>query len=691
LASSGTIGIAGSFTPGTNTFTITGSTINFNGAGAQTIPAFNYNNLTSSSSGARTLASSGTIGIAGSFTPGTNTFTITGSTIDFNGAGPQSIPAFNYNNLTSSSSGTRTLPSSGTIGIAGTFTPGTNSYTITGSTIDFNGSGAQAMPAFNYNSLTSSSSGTRTLASSGTIGIAGGFTPGTNTFTITGSTINFNGAGAQSIPAFNYNNLTISGARGAANITLASSGTIGMAGALTDTSTHNAGNGLVTTGSTVDYNGTAAQTITALSPLVAGNSTYNNLTISNTTAAVTASTNFSTGGNFSVNPSAIFAPGSAVVISGSGTLIGNGTVQVTRATGSTDFTGQYTITNKSLANLTVEFTGAAGQGNGSNSFGSLKINNSSGVSLSGSITIDGILTLASGNITTGSNKVIVSSTGSVSRTSGYIFGNLQKNVATGATAETFEIGDASNYTPIDVSFSSVTVAGDLTASTSTGDHPSISSSTINTAKTVNRYWTVTNSGIVFTNYSATFNFVAGDLDGGANTSALVVGKFSSGSWSYPTVGTRTAGSTQATGLTSFSDFQLGEAGVPNIGIVKDVTPTGPQEPGTELTYTVTFTNSGSTSAQSLVITDPNSNNADPLQRVFANVDYKVGSASISNPWTATIEFSNDGGATWAYAPVSGAGGAPAGYDRLVTNIRWTVNGSLTISASGSVSFISRIR
>ena len=33
---------------------------NFNGAGAQTIPAFGYNNLTSSSTGARTLASSGT-------------------------------------------------------------------------------------------------------------------------------------------------------------------------------------------------------------------------------------------------------------------------------------------------------------------------------------------------------------------------------------------------------------------------------------------------------------------------------------------------------------------------------------------------------------------------------------------------------------------------------------------------------
>src|SRR5439155_367099 len=152
-------------------FTTTGSTIDFNGSGAQTIPAFNYNNLTSSSNGPRTLANSGTIGIRSAVPRVSNTFTTTGSTIDFKGSGAQTIPAFNYNNLTSSSSGPRTLANSGTIGIAGTFAPGTNTFTTTGSTIDFNGSGAQTIPAFNYNNLTSSSSGTRTLASSGTIGI----------------------------------------------------------------------------------------------------------------------------------------------------------------------------------------------------------------------------------------------------------------------------------------------------------------------------------------------------------------------------------------------------------------------------------------------------------------------------------------------------------------------------------------
>ena len=253
----GTIRVAGAFNPVATavTYVTTGNTVDFNGTGAQTIPAFNYNNLTSSSSGTRTLASSGTIGVGGTFTPGGNSYTVTGSTVNFNGAGPQTIAAFGYNNLTSSSTGARTLAASGTIGVAGTFTPGTNAYTVTGSTVDFSGTGAQTIPAFAYFNLTSSSSGARTLPSGQTVFVAGAFTPGTNVYTITGSTLDFNGAGPQTIAAFGYNNLTSSssGAR-----TLAASGTIGVAGTFTPGT-----NAYTVTGSTVDFSGTGAQTIPA--------------------------------------------------------------------------------------------------------------------------------------------------------------------------------------------------------------------------------------------------------------------------------------------------------------------------------------------------------------------------------------------------------------------------------------------
>jgi uncharacterized repeat protein (TIGR01451 family) len=197
---------------------------------------------------------------------------------------------------------------------------------------------------------------------------------------------------------------------------------------------------------------------------------------------------------------------------------------------------------------------------------------------------------------------------------------------------------------------------------------------------------LTNSGIGFTSYSATFNFVSADLDAGANTSRFVVGRCSSG-WSYPAVGAITSINTQAIGLTAFGAFQLGEGGPPSIQLVKSVDASGTALPGTELGYTVAFTNSGATAAQDLVLTDP----------VPANTDFKVGSTAQSLGSTGlgvTVTYSNDNGTSWSYTPVSGGGSAPAGYDRNVTHVRWAFAGNLSQTApnnSGNVSFTTRIR
>ncbi len=113
-------------------------------------------------------------------------------------------------------------------------------------------------------------------------------------------------------------------------------------------------------------------------------------------------------------------------------------------------------------------------------------------------------------------------------------------------------------------------------------------------------------------------------------------------------------------------------------------------PGTDITYSIAFSNSGDTAAQQFVLVDPNPSTSLKLND---NTDFKVGSVTgaLGSLTSVTVAYSNDGGATWTYVPASGAGGAPAGYDRNVTHIRWTFAGSLTSGSSGSVGFTTRIR
>lgn len=218
-------------------------TVQYNSASAQTIVNGNYSSL-NGTGGNRTLSSTGTVGISGTFTVGAGTYTVTGSTVDFDGAS-QNIPAFTFNNLTCSGSGDKTAAGaltvngalivssgrilnmgtnllSGTIAsTSGTGTIRTQNTTSTPvpagktwtQTIKYDASGAQTIVNGNYSSL-DGTGGNRTLSSTGTIGISGAFTKGSGTYTITSSTVNFNGITRQYVPAFTFNNLTVNKSSG---------------------------------------------------------------------------------------------------------------------------------------------------------------------------------------------------------------------------------------------------------------------------------------------------------------------------------------------------------------------------------------------------------------------------------------------------------------------------------------------
>ncbi|MBL0047186.1 MAG: PKD domain-containing protein [Bacteroidetes bacterium] len=89
------------------------------------------------------FSGSATTGIATgiSFTTGA------ASTIDYTSASSQTITAYDYANLSSSGGGDRLLDNSDNIGVSGDFTPGASNYDVSNSTVVFNGSALQTVPA----------------------------------------------------------------------------------------------------------------------------------------------------------------------------------------------------------------------------------------------------------------------------------------------------------------------------------------------------------------------------------------------------------------------------------------------------------------------------------------------------------------------------------------------------------------
>jgi hypothetical protein len=227
----------------------------------------------------------------------------------------------------------------------------------------------------------------------------------------------------------------------------------------------------------------------------------------------------------------------------------------------------YTGLNTVAGYTGVAYAGTVAQATGTelpSSITNLTINNSNDVTLNNNTPVSGILTLTSGKLTTNTNTLSISNTGSVSRLSGYVNGNLQKYIATGATSSSFEVGTPNGYSPVSIVFGTVSTADNLTVSAFQSTHPNAATP----ANALQRYWNMTPGGLLaFDVYNATFTYLAADFNTGVveatDEAGLTIGKYSSG-WSFPAIGTRTpggsadGGSIQATGLTSFSSFAIGK-------------------------------------------------------------------------------------------------------------------------------------
>ena len=235
------------------------SGVSFSVAGTMTVNGtFTPGATTHVISGAGTLTGSGEIDVTlVSATALTSQFSITNRTlsnmtVEYRGAGNQSMLGTTYGHLTTAGSGTKTLLGTTTvngnlaIGVSTTLNGGGQSLNVGGNwsnsgtfthasgTVTFNGNAAQAITGnTNFNNfIVTNSASNISLASSYAMGVEGTFTPnGTSFGSQTGSTINFNGANAQTIPAFNFVNMSVNGGG-----TKTLSGAVTVSGVMTLTS-----------------------------------------------------------------------------------------------------------------------------------------------------------------------------------------------------------------------------------------------------------------------------------------------------------------------------------------------------------------------------------------------------------------------------------------------------------------------
>jgi hypothetical protein len=569
LANSGTIGICGTYTPGIGAITVTGSTINFNGTGAQTINAVAYNNLTISNNrgGATLTLAAGTITVPGVFNPTVSNYvpSFTGNTVTLTGAAGQAVPAFTYNNLTIGTGNlARTFASSGTIAIAGTFTPGTGVHTTTGSTVMFNGTVDQTVPVFtsttasrSYHHLiiegTGSFTPSRTWNGTGTNGITGNMTVNGGQFrqTTTGGSVTFVIDGDLNITNANARfmqhsgttttnvttitgNLVMSAGRLEYNPSSSGAGTINLVGNIQHTG------GLVSTLSSTANNGTfnfngpltSTRTISTstgnvffyVNPvIVSGDRTVqllNNMSCQDGSFTVQSGATLDAGLNtLTINRSAgtrqFITQSSAQLRTASGSGVVGTILLVGGATSSLNTGTYYTFTgnNQSTGFVAPTAVSTAGRINW-NGTGNLTLDASVTISDQLNMNTDGHIVLGSVNLTIASAATL-SGPFSASRMiradgSGFLIRSI--TAAGVGIPFTWPIGETTGtteYSPVTINNITTALAGTIGWRVSDGVHPQNGT----TANYLSRYWTYSTNLSSYSWGNATFGYDGSDVTG----------------------------------------------------------------------------------------------------------------------------------------------------------------------------------
>ncbi len=296
-------------------------------------------------------------------------------------------------------------------------------------------------------------------------------------------------------------------------------------------------------------------------------------------------------GNLTINTAGEFRHTSAAIFAVGGDIVNNGTLTCT----SPVIMGGngYIINNAQAIGGTGTFRNSLTTPTGA--FTNLSIDNGNSLTLNTTnvtFGVSGILALGALKVITNTNTVALTSTGSLTRTTGYIVGNFGKHVTAGSNvARTFEIGTATDYLPVTVTYPSVTTAGTIALGINTGEHPQIATSCINAAKSVNMNWKLANTGTVTTGGNYTFNFTTGQVDVGTLLTAAKLFVNDGTSWKAGLTGTATSTSFAVNGLNIYGDVAIGEITPVPASVVISASSNNICV-GTNVTFTASITNGG---------------------------------------------------------------------------------------------------
>jgi len=194
----------------------------------------------------------------------------------------------------------------------------------------------------------------------------------------------------------------------------------------------------------------------------------------------------------------------------------------------------------------------------------------------------------------------------------------------------------------------------------------------------------------FNSYKVTLHFMAGDVDGGANSGNFVVRKYDGTSWSATTTGTRTSTSVEAQGLTSFSDLAVGEALQYSLNVTTSGSGTVAKSPD-QASYpslsTVTLTATASSGWHFASWSGDASGSANPLT-VTMDGNKNIAATFLVNAPKTWLGASGGGdGSSWAVAGNWSGGSVPGSGDNVVLD-NGTVAGSYTVNLPGGATTVS---